>query len=67
MATDQKGLYFPPLLNRNLQSNHNIQKNYRSESEILLENANEKLVHQKCIESFLIEVYKYLNSYLLIL
>ena len=27
--------------------------------ERLLENANEKSVHQKCIEFFLIEVYKY--------
>ena len=25
-------------------------------------NGNEKLVHQKCIESLLIEVYKYLNG-----
>ena len=35
---------------------------YRSESERLLENANEKSVHQKCIEFLMIEVYKYLNG-----
>ena len=28
----------------------------------LKENANEKSVHQKCIEFLLIEVYKYLNG-----
>ena len=39
-----------------------IQQNYRSEFERLLENANEKLVHQKCIQLLLIEVYKYLNG-----
>ena len=39
-----------------------IQENYRSEFERLLENANEKSVHQKCIEFILIEVYKYLNG-----
>ena len=39
-----------------------IQQNYRSEFERLLENANEKSVHQKCIEFLLIEVYKYLNG-----
>ena len=38
-----------------------IQQNYRSEFERLLENANEKSVHQKCIEFLLIEVYEYLN------
>ena len=37
-----------------------VQKNYRSEFERLLENANEKSVHQKCIEFHLIKVYKYL-------
>ena len=40
---------------------HLIQQNYRSEFERLLENANEKLVHQKCIKFLLIEIYKYLN------
>ena len=39
-----------------------MQQNYRSEFERLLENANEKFVHQKCIEFLLIEVYKYLNG-----
>ena len=39
-----------------------IQQNYRSEFERLLENANEKSVHQKCIGFLLIEVYKYLNG-----
>ena len=39
-----------------------IQQNYRSEFERLLENANEKLIHQKCIGFPLIEVYKYLND-----
>ena len=41
---------------------HLIQQNYRSEFERLLENANEKSIHQKCIEFLLIEVYKYLNG-----
>ena len=39
-----------------------IQQNYISEFKRLLENANEKLVHKKCIEFLLIEIYKYLNS-----
>ena len=39
-----------------------IQQNYRSEFERLLDNANEKSVHQKSIEFLLIEVYKYLNG-----
>ena len=39
-----------------------MQQNYRSEFERLLENANEKSVHQKCIEFLLFEVYKYLNG-----
>ena len=39
-----------------------IQRNYISEFERLLENANEKSFHQKCIELPLIEVYKYLNG-----
>ena len=38
------------------------QKNYISEFERLLENANEKSDHQKCIEFPLIEVHKYLNG-----
>ena len=40
-----------------------IQQNYASDFEvILLENANEKPIHQKCIELLMIEVYKYLNG-----
>ena len=39
-----------------------IQQNYTSDFEVLLENSNEKPVHQKCIKLFLIEVYKYLNG-----
>ena len=39
-----------------------IQQNYASEFEVLLENANEKPVHQKCIELLMTEVYKYLNG-----
>ena len=39
-----------------------IQQNYTSDFEVLLENSNEKPVHQKCIELLMIEVYKYLNG-----
>ena len=39
-----------------------IQQNYKSEFERLLQNANEKSVHQKSIEFLLIEVYEYLNG-----
>ena len=41
-----------------------IQQNYASDFEKNLENANEKPVHQKCIELLMIGVYKYtsLNS-----
>ena len=39
-----------------------IQQNYTSDFEELLENSNEKPVHQKCIELLMIEVYKYLNG-----
>ena len=39
-----------------------IQQNYTSDFEVLLENSNEKPVHQKCIEFLMIEVYKYLNG-----
>ena len=39
-----------------------IQQNLRSEFEIALINANEKSVHQKCIEFLLIEVHKYLDD-----
>ena len=39
-----------------------IQQNYASDFEVLLENANEKSVHQKCIELLMTEVYKYLNG-----
>ena len=42
-----------------------IQQNYRSEFERLLDDANEKLVHQKCIEFLLIKVYKYLKGLIL--
>ena len=38
-----------------------MQQNYRSEFKRLLEYANEKSVHQKCIEVLLIQVYKCLN------
>ena len=41
---------------------HLIQQNYTSDFEVLLENSNEKPVHQKCIELLMIEVYKYLNG-----
>ena len=39
-----------------------IQQNYASDFEVLLENANEKPVHQKCIELLMIKVYKYLSG-----
>ena len=39
-----------------------IQQNYASDFEVLLENAKEKPVHQKCIKLLMIEVYKYLNG-----
>ena len=39
-----------------------IQQNYTSDFEVLLENANEKQFHQKCIELLMIEVYKCLNG-----
>ena len=39
-----------------------LQQNYTSDFEVLLENSNEKPVHQKCIELLMIEVYKYLNG-----
>ena len=39
-----------------------IQQIYTSDFEVLLENSNEKPVHQKCIELLMIEVYKYLNG-----
>ena len=39
-----------------------IQQNYTSDFEVLLENSNEKPVHQKCIELLMIEVYKYLDG-----
>ena len=34
-----------------------IQQNYTSDFEIILENANEKSIHQKCIEFRMIEDY----------
>ena len=39
-----------------------IQQNYASDFEVLLVNANEKPVNQKCIKLLTIEVYKYLNG-----
>ena len=39
-----------------------IQQNDASDFEVLLENANEKPVHQKCIELLMMEVYIYLND-----
>ena len=39
-----------------------FQQNYPSDFEVLLENRNEKQVHQKYIELLVIEVYKYLNG-----
>ena len=39
-----------------------MQQNCRSEFERLLENANEKSVHHKCIEFLLIEAYEYLKG-----
>ena len=38
----------------------NLPQNYASDFEVLLEDANEKQVHQKCIKLLMIEVYKYL-------
>ena len=43
-----------------------MQQNYGSDFEVLLKNGNQKLVHQKCIELHMTEVYKYLNDHLLI-
>ena len=48
--------------NRHERCLHLTQQNYRSELERLLENANEKSVHQKYIDILLIEIYKYLNG-----
>ena len=39
-----------------------IQQTYTSDFEVLLENLNEKPLHQKCIELLMTEVYKYLNG-----
>ena len=39
-----------------------IQQNYASGFEVLLENVNEKQIHQKSIELLMIEIYKYLNG-----
>ena len=39
-----------------------IQQNYTSDFEVLLENSNEKPVHQKCRELHMIDVCKYLNG-----
>ena len=39
-----------------------IQQNYASDFEVILENANGKPVHQKCIELLLTEAYKCLNG-----
>ena len=42
-----------------------MQQNYISEFERLLENVNEKSIHQKYIEFLLIELYKYLDDLIL--
>ena len=39
-----------------------IQQNYTSDFEVLLENSNERPVHQKWIELLIIEAYKYMNG-----
>ena len=39
-----------------------LHQNYLSEFERLQENANEKLVHQKCIDFLLVGVFKCLNG-----
>ena len=39
-----------------------IQQNYTFDFEVILENSNEKPVHQKCIGLLKTEVYKYLND-----
>ena len=39
-----------------------FKKNYASDFEVLLKNANEKPIHQKYIELHMIEVFKYLNG-----
>ena len=39
-----------------------IHQDYASNFIILLVNANEKSIHQKCLEFLMIEVYKYLNG-----
>ena len=39
-----------------------IHENYNSDFKVLLENANEKPFHQKCIELLTTAVYKYLNG-----
>ena len=41
---------------------HLIQQNYASDLEVILENANQKQVHQKFIEYLMIEIYIYLNG-----
>ena len=43
-----------------------VQQNYTSDFGIILENANKKSIHQKCIELLMIKVYIYLNGYILI-
>ena len=78
MTTDQKKLIFSSFIKsqftycsliwmfctkRSLRRIINIhERNYKSKLERLLENGNEKLVHQKCIEFLLIELYEYLNG-----
>ena len=39
-----------------------IQQNYASDSELFLKNANEKPVHQKCVELLMVDIYKHLNG-----
>ena len=41
---------------------HLIRQNYAFDFKVLLENVNEKQIHQKCTEPLIIEIYKYLNG-----
>ena len=54
---------FPSINNIHERCPPFIQQNYISEFERLLENANERSAHQKCIEFLLTEVYKYFNDF----
>ena len=44
-----------------------IQQNYISDFEVLLENANEKPIHQKCKELFMIEWLRFINAWMVYL